>query len=98
MMEAGERRGFQPHALRDALVAEICAPRPRRDRQPHLVMAPDHAHLAGTAKSDRPPVALIELVDSNHIGAGLYDLFRAERDVHLDDMRRVEQAANMLLG
>src|SRR5205823_8279484 len=76
-----------------ALVSEVLAPFPGRDR--HLRRRLDlgrYPDLAVAPEDDRPDVgAALEGVRRDHLTAGLVDGFGGEGDVDAIDLRRVEQ-------
>src|SRR5581483_12433705 len=90
--------GLKPYSALGGLLAQIGARRPAGNRQPHLVAARGKAHLALAVKCERAQVAFLQPIDPHDVAAGLDDLLVAERDLHLDDMSGIEQAADMLAG
>ena len=82
--------------MTEALVAEVGAPRPHRDRDVHRARERVETHLPVSEERDGADVARVEAVDPHDLLRRVDDLLRAERDVDQVDLRRREQAVDVV--
>ena len=74
VVEALDRRHLDPHAVLDALVAQVGAPRPDGDGAVDRRLEREQPHLAVAAVDDRPDVAVLEAVRVDELLGGLGEL------------------------
>ena len=90
------RRDLHAHAGRERVIAEVRAPRPARDRDVDLARQSVEAHLAVAVVDDRPDVAGAQSRRADGVFRRLHDLVDGVGDLHHHDLRRVEQAHDVL--
>ena len=79
-----------------AFLAEVGAPGPGRDHQVDRVALGADAQLLGADPGERAQVAALELVLAHDGALGVHHLLERERDLHAQDLGRVEQALGVL--
>ena len=80
----------------EALLAEVRAPRPHRDRHVHLARQRVEPDLAVAEERDRPHVAGVEPALAHGELARLDELVARVRDLHHDELGGVEQALDVV--
>ena len=91
---AGQRRVVErldaarlgAHAVLDALLAEVGAPRPGGDDDLHRRVHGEQAHLAVAAEDQRADVAGLELVALEHLEGGVVELLDRVRHRHVVEL------------
>src|SRR5207342_3982296 len=81
--DAPPRGDLAPDAVLLALVAEVGAPLPDRDRDLDRAVEGEQAHRPGAAEDERPDVAGLQAVAGDRLVRGGPDLLLGVRDLHV---------------
>ena len=90
-------RDLRADAVLQALLAEVRRPRPAHDHDLDGVAARRDAELAVAVERDRPDVALGQPVGADQLVARRLQLVDRVRDLHVEELRRVVQALEVLV-
>ena len=96
-MVAGIRRGFDANALLQAILTQVSPPGPGADGYMNLGTLRRDAHLFRPVIDQRTDVGAVEIVGPYDFLVGLVNHLFAIGDFHLEDVRRVKQAAGVIL-
>ncbi len=91
MRDPPPARHLRADAAGLALVAEVCPPRPHRDRHLDRRLERIDPHLPVAAERDRPDVALAQLVGRDQLVRGGAQLLERVRDRHVVQLGRAVQ-------
>ena len=92
-----ERRRLDADALLEPLGAEVGAPGPRRDRDPHGIRLGRDAHRRRSHRTPAAAGSTIRACCRARSDLRRVELFlRAERDLHPEDLRRAEQPVGVI--
>ncbi len=90
-------RDLRADARLQALLTEVRRPRPAHDHDLDRVAARGDTELAVAVERDRPQVALGQPVRADQLVARRLELLDAERDLHVEELRRVVEALKVLV-
>ena len=90
------RADLAAHAVLDAFVAQVGAPRPHGDGDVHGAGQRVEPHLPVAQVDDRPDVALLEAVDPDGVLDRVDELGGRERDVDQEDLGAGEHAVDVV--
>ena len=89
-------RDLRPDARLQALLTEVRRPRPAHDHDLDRIAPCSDTELAVAVEGDRPEVALGQTVRADQLVARSLELLDAERDLHVEELRRVVEALKVL--
>ena len=89
-------RGLDADAFLDCFFAQICAPRPRRNRHMHGRANRRNAHFFGAVKRQWAQVARFKFVDAHHFLLCVHQLLFAERQIHHVNLGRIHPALGVV--
>jgi len=90
------RRDLRPHAVADALLAEVGAPGPDGDGDVDGARQGVEAHLAVAQVDQRADIAGVDVVDPDGLLGGLDDLLHGERRLDHQHLGRLQEAADVV--
>ena len=94
---AGEGGHLRSDAVLQAFLAEVGAPRPRRDRHPDRVLGHVEPHVAIAHEDDGPDVAFIEPVHADGLPDRIRDLLLSVWNLQQADVGRRKQPVHVLV-
>ena len=89
-------RDLRAHAVALALLAEVGGPLPGGDRHVDRRVEREEPHRPVAAEDDRADVAGAEVVAADELERGLAQLLALERDRHVVELGRLEEAVEMI--